>query len=87
MGAIAVPTSQQHMMAGFMLVTMEEVVLASTYQFFFVDPADSCLDLFQSMLMKIMFASAVLCSTGTLPRSVTAAHAELLLVPVMLPCA
>ena len=34
MGDIAVPASQQHMTAGFMLVTMEDVVLASTVKFF-----------------------------------------------------
>ena len=34
MGDFAVPTSQQHMTAGFMLVTMEDVVLASTFNFF-----------------------------------------------------
>ena len=71
MGAIAVPTSQQHMTAGFMLVTMEDVVLASTVNFF-VDVGLACLDLFQSMLMKIMFAPAVLCSSGPVPCSVAA---------------
>ena len=60
------------MTAGFMLVTMEDVVLASTVKFLFVDVGVSCLDLFQSMLMKIMFASAVLCSSGPMPRSVDA---------------
>ena len=34
MGDCAVPTSQQHMTAGFMLVTMEDVVSASTLKFF-----------------------------------------------------
>ena len=62
MGDIALPTSQQHMTAGSMLVTMEVVVLASKVKFLFVDAALACLDLFQSMLMKIMFAPAVLCS-------------------------
>ena len=33
MGSAAVPTSQQHMTAGFMLVTMEDVVLASLVKF------------------------------------------------------
>ena len=76
MGYIAVPASQQHMTAGFMLVTMEDVVLASNFKFFFVDVSLLCLDLFQSMLMKIMFAPAVLCSSGPVPRSVAAAHAD-----------
>ena len=35
MGDIAVPTSQQHMTAGFMSVTMEDVVRASVVKFFF----------------------------------------------------
>ena len=60
------------MTAGFMLVTMEDVVLASAVKFLFVDVGLLCLDLFQSMLMKIMFASAVLCSSGPMPRSVAA---------------
>ena len=34
MGYIAVPASQQHMTAGFILVTMEDVVSASTVEFF-----------------------------------------------------
>ena len=76
MGDIAVPTSQQHMTAGFMLVTMEDVVLASTVKFLFVDAGLACLDLFQSMLMKIMFAPAVLCSSGPVPRSVAADDVE-----------
>ena len=58
------------MTAGFMLVTMEDVVLASTVKFLFVDAALACLDLFQSMLMKIMFAAAVLCSSGPVPSTV-----------------
>jgi hypothetical protein len=37
MGNIAVPTSQQHMTAGFLLVTMERVVLASKVKFLSVD--------------------------------------------------
>ena len=72
MGNIAVPTSQQHMTAGFMLVTMEDVVLASFVKFLSVDAGLACLDLFQSMLMKIMFALAVLCSSGPVPCSVAA---------------
>ena len=76
MGEAAVPTSQQHMTAGFMLVTMEDVVLASTVKFFLVDAGLACLDLFQSMLMKIMFAPTVLCSSGPVPRSVAVADVE-----------
>ena len=76
MGDIAVPTSQQHMTAGFMLVTMEDVVLTSTFKFLFVDSGLLCLDLFQSMLMKIMFAPAVLCSSGPVPCSVAADDVE-----------
>jgi len=72
MGDIAVPTSQQHMTAGFMLVTTEDIVLASKVKFFLVDVGLACLDLFQSMLMKIMFAPAVLCSSGPVPCSVGA---------------
>ena len=60
------------MTAGFMLVTMEDVVLASKVKFFFVDVRLMCLFLFQSMLMKIMFAPAVLCSSGPVPCSVAA---------------
>ena len=70
MGSIAVPTSQQHMTPGFMLVTMECVVLASFVKFLFVDAEVLCLDLFQSMLTKIMFALAVLRSSGPVPCSV-----------------
>ena len=76
MGDIAVPASQQHMTAGFMLVTMEDVVLASTVKFLFVDAGLLCLDVFQSMLTKIMFAPTVLCSTGPVPRSVAADNVE-----------
>ena len=76
MGDIAVPASQQHMTAGFMLVTMEDVVLASTLKFFLVDAGVLCLDLFQSMLMKMMFAPAVLCSSGPVPRSVAVDDVE-----------
>ena len=64
------------MTAGFMLVTMEDVVSASTVRFFLVDAGLACLDLFQSMLMKIMFAPAVLCSSGPVPRSVAVADVE-----------
>ena len=76
MGDIAVPTSQQHMTAGSMLVTMEVVVSASKVKFFFVDVSLVCLDLFQSMLMKIMFGPAVLCSNNRVPCSVAAADVE-----------
>ena len=76
MGDIAVPTSQQHMTAGFMLVTMEDVVLASTVKFLVVAVGLVCLDLFQSMLTKIMFATAVLCSSGPVPCSVAADDVE-----------
>ena len=72
MGSFAVPASQQHMTAGFMLVTMEDVVLASNFKCLLVDDGLACLDLFQSMLMKIMFAPAVLCSSGPVPCSVAA---------------
>ena len=64
------------MTAGFMLVTMEDVVLASTLKFFLVDAGVLCLDLFQSMLMKMMFAPAVLCSSGPVPRSVAVDDVE-----------
>ena len=72
MGDIAVPTSQQHMTAGCMLVTMEDVVRASIFKFLFVHVGLSCLDLFQSMLMKIMFATAVLCSISSVSCSAAA---------------
>ena len=74
MGSIAVPASQQHMTAGFMLATIEDVVLASKVKFFFVAFSVPCLDLFQSILMKIMCTSAVLCSIGPVPCSVAAAQ-------------
>ena len=64
------------MTAGFMLVTTEDVVLASTAKFLLVDAGLACLDLFQSMLMKIMFAAAVLCSSGPVPCSVAADDVE-----------
>ena len=76
MGDIAVPASQQHMTAGFMLVTMEDVVSLSTVKFLFVDAGVLCLDLFQSMLTKIMFATAVLCSSGPVPCPVAADDVE-----------
>ena len=41
MGDIAVPASQQHMTAGFMLVTMEYVVLAGKVKFLFLELAGS----------------------------------------------
>ena len=43
---------------------MEDVVLASVIKFLSVELGLACLDGFQSMLMKIMFAPAVLCSSG-----------------------
>ena len=52
------------MTAGFMLVTMEDIVSASAVMFLRVDPSVSCLDLFQLMLTTIMFMPAVLCSSG-----------------------
>ena len=76
MGDIAVPASQQHMTAAFMLVTMEDIVLASKVKFLFVDAGVLCLDLFQSMLTKMMFAPAVLCSSGLVPRSVAVDDVE-----------
>ena len=62
------------MTAGFMLVTMEDIVSASAVRFLCVDTGLLCLDLFQSMLMKIMFASAVLCSSGSVLEA--AEHAD-----------
>ena len=67
------------MTAGFMLVTMEDIVVAIAVRFLCVDTGLLCLDLFQSMLMKIMFASTVLCSSGTVPEPaehVEADHAD-----------
>ena len=64
------------MTAGFMRVTMEDVVLASVLKFLSVEPGVACLDGFQSMLTKIMFAPAVLCSNDPVPCSVAAADAE-----------
>jgi len=57
-----------------MLVTMEAMVLESTPRFLRVDAGLLCLDLFQSMLVKVMFATAVLCSSGTVPE--LAEHAD-----------
>ena len=73
---IANPASQQHMTAGFMRVTMEDVVLASVIKFLSVELGLACLDGFQSMLTKIMFAPAVLCSNDPVPCPVAAADAE-----------
>ena len=61
------------MTAGFMFVTMEDVVLASNFKFLVSAFGVLCLDLFQSMLTKIMFAPTVLCSSGPVPRSVAVA--------------
>ena len=55
---------------------MEDVVLASVLKFLSVEPGVACLDGFQSMLTKIMFAPAVLCSNDPVPCSVAAADAE-----------
>ena len=64
------------MTAGFMLVTISNVVLASRVKFFLVDAGLACLVLFQSMLVKIMFALTVLCSSGPVPFSVAADNVE-----------
>ena len=55
---------------------MEDVVLASVLKFLAVELGVSCLDGFQSMLTKIMFATAVLCSSGPVPCSVAADDVE-----------
>ena len=55
---------------------MEDVVLASVLKFLSVEPGVACLDGFQSMLTKIMFATAVLCSSGPVPCSVAADDVE-----------
>ena len=60
------------MTAGFMLVTMPDVVAASKVKFLFVDFGLACLSLFQSTLTKIMFAATVVCGTGPVPCSVAA---------------
>ena len=51
------------MTAGFMLVTISNVVLANRVKFLVLDDGLACLDLFQSMLTKIMFTLGVLCSS------------------------
>ena len=60
------------MTAGFMLVTMEDVVLARSPKFLSVHAGLLCLDIFQSMLMKIMFAMVVLCDSCSVSCSVAA---------------
>ena len=62
------------MASGFMLVTMEAMVLESLSKFLRAATGLMCLEHFQSMLMKIMFASSVLCSSGTVPE--LAGHAD-----------
>jgi len=68
----ASPTSQQHMRAGFMLVTMEDIVWVSFFRFLHVDTAVLCLELFQSMFTRIMLTQAVLCSSDTVTEHVEA---------------
>ena len=51
---------------------MEDVVLASVIKFLSVELGLACLDGFQSMLTKIMFAATVVCGTGPVPCSVAA---------------
>ena len=46
--------------------------MASRAKFLFIEFGFLCLDLFQSMLTKITFAAAVLCSSGPVPCSVAA---------------
>ena len=55
---------------------MSVVVSASFFKFLFVDSELACLDRFQSMLMKTMFAPTVLCSSWPVPCSVAAADVE-----------
>jgi hypothetical protein len=55
---------------------MENIVWYSLFKFLFVESSLLCLVLFQSMLMKIMFAPAVLCSSGPVPCSVAADDVE-----------
>ena len=55
---------------------MGDVVLASVIKFLSVELGLACLDGFQSMLTKIMFAPTVLCSSGPVPRSVPVADVE-----------
>ena len=59
-----------------MAVTMEVVVAASFVKFLLVDFSLLCLDVFQSMLTKIMFVPAVLCSSGPVPCSVKSDDGE-----------
>jgi len=71
----------QHMTAGFMLVTMADVVLASAFKFLLLAaglclPRPCSVAAAESMLMKIMFAPAVLCGSGPVPRSVAVADVE-----------
>ena len=51
---------------------MEDVVLASVLKFLSVELGVACLDGFQSMLTKIMFAMVVLCNSGLVSCSVAA---------------
>ena len=60
------------MTAGFMLVTISDVVWVRIVKKNFAHARLACLVLFQSMLTKIMFAPAVLCSSGPVPCSVAA---------------
>ena len=55
---------------------MEVIVSANFFKFFFVEVSVSCLDLFQSMLTKTMFTSAVLCSNEPVPGLVAALDLE-----------
>ena len=50
-----------------MEVTMEVIVSVIFGMFLLMDAAESCLDLFQSMLTKIMITLPVLCSSGAVP--------------------
>ena len=59
-----------------MLVTIQDVVLISRSKFLVVAAGVLCLDLFQSMLTKIMFALAVLCSSDPVSFSVAADDVE-----------
>ena len=65
MGRMTLPTSQQQMTAGFISLTMEAIVRASSGKFFFVALWVSCLVFFQSMFTKMMWMPAVLCSSGS----------------------
>ena len=64
------------MTAGFMFVTMEDVVFISRSKFFVVAAGVLCLEGFQSMLTKITRTSAVLCSSDPVPFSVAADDVE-----------